>query len=98
MRKINVAEDIVSIGHFKTHASELIGKLHATRRPLVITQHGKPAAVVLTPEEFDDLGYRQQVRDKVAAGLASAERSGAVASSEVRKRVKAKIAAVRRED
>jgi prevent-host-death family protein len=97
MRKINVAEDIVSIGHFKTHASELLDKLHATRRPLVITQNGKPAAVVLTPEEFDDLGYHQHVREKVAAGLASAEH-GAVAASEARRRVKAKIAAVGHED
>jgi prevent-host-death family protein len=98
MRKINVAEDIISLGHFKTHASELLGKLHATRRPLVITQNGKPTAVVLTPEEFDDLGSRQQVREKVAAGIASAEHGGVVAASEARRRVKAKIAAVRRED
>ncbi len=98
MRKINVAEDIVSIGHFKTHSSELLDKLHATRRPLVITQNGKPTAVVLTPEEFDDLGYRQQVREKVAAGLASAQHGGGVAASEVRRRVKAKIAAGGRED
>jgi antitoxin YefM len=98
MRKINVAEDIVSIGHFKSHSSELLDKLHATRRPLVLTHNGKPAAVVLTPEEFDELGYRQQVREKVSAGIASAQRGGAVAAPEARRRVKAKIAAAGRED
>jgi prevent-host-death family protein len=98
MRKINVAEDIVSLGHFKSHASELLDKLHATRRPLVITQKGKPAAVVLTPEEFDDLGYRQQVREKVAAGLASERHGGAIPAAEARRRAKAKLAAVERED
>lgn len=97
MRKINVAEDIVPIGHFKTHASEMLEQLRTTRRPIVITQNGRPAAVVLTPEEFDALGYRALVKEKVAAGLASAAREGAVPAAEVRKRVKAKIAAAARE-
>jgi prevent-host-death family protein len=57
MRTLHVAEDIVPIGEFKTHASELLRRLATSRRPLVITQNGRPAAVVLTPEEFDSLGY-----------------------------------------
>jgi prevent-host-death family protein len=89
MPKINVAEDIIPIAEFKTHASEMIRNMHATRRPLVITQNGKPAAVVMTPAEFEDLGYRQFVKAKVQAGIDSAAQGNAVASSEVRRRLKA---------
>ncbi len=73
MRKLNVAEDIVPIGEFKTHASALIRKMHASGRPLIITQNGRPAAVVLGPEDFEELGYRAYVREKVRAGLESAK-------------------------
>ena len=52
---------------------------------------------MLTPEEFDDLGHRGLVKAKVAAGLASAENEPTLSSSEVRRRVKAKLAQSRRE-
>lgn len=97
MRNINVADDIVPIGHFRTHTSAMLEQLRATRRPIVLTQNGKPAAVVLTPEEFDALGDRALVREKVAAGQASAARDGAIPAAEVRRRVKAKLAAAARE-
>jgi prevent-host-death family protein len=73
MAKVDIAEDLVPIGEFKTHASQLLRKLHETGRPLVITQNGKASAVVLTPEEFEQLGYRQYVQQKIKAGERSSE-------------------------
>ncbi|WP_437840314.1 type II toxin-antitoxin system Phd/YefM family antitoxin [Sorangium sp. So ce1153] len=93
MKKINVAEDIVPIGEFKTHASELLRQLHATQRPLVITQNGKPAAVVITPDAFEEIERRELVKAKVEAGIASVEREGTLSSTEVRARLKAKVRA-----
>jgi prevent-host-death family protein len=85
MRRINVAEDIVPIGRFKSHSTELLQQLRATGRPLVLTLNGEAAAVVLSPEEFEQLGYREHVRAKVAAGKASAEQQGTISSTEARK-------------
>jgi len=73
MAKINLAEDVVPIGEFKTHASELIRKLKGNRRALVITQHGRASAVVISPEEFERLGERMFVRSKIEAGERSAQ-------------------------
>jgi len=91
MRKINVAEDIVPIGEFKTHASEYVRNLHRTHRPMVITQNGKPAAVVLTPEDFEALGYREFVKAKINAALESAAKGPNRTPDEVARRVKAKL-------
>ena len=91
MRKINVAEDIVPIAEFTTHASEYFRTMHRTHRPMVITQNGKPAAVVLTPEDFEALGYQEFVKAKIKAGIESAESGPNRSPDEVTRRVKAKL-------
>ena len=97
MRRPNVAEDIIPIGEFKTHASELLRQLHATRRPLVISQNGRAAAVVVTPEDFEAMGYRELVKAKVRSGIASAVKDGTSSSKEVRARLKARVRGEERE-
>jgi prevent-host-death family protein len=96
MRHPNVAEDLVPIAEFKSHASEMLRRMHETRRPLVITQHGRAAAVVLTPEEYEALCYRLIDRAKVAAGQRSADERGTRSAEDVRARVKDRVRASRR--
>lgn len=94
--KVNVARDFVPIGEFKTHASELLRSLEDTGRAFVITQHGRPQAVVITPEEFEELAYRSDVRNKVSAGIRSAEIGKAwslsAARAHLKKRIRARVA------
>ena len=70
MKKFQVAEDILPVGEFKTHASRVIRRLRKTKRPFVITQNGKPAAVLLTPEEFDRLSEHVRFLDAIDEGIA----------------------------
>lgn len=69
MKDIQISEDILPVGEFKTHASRVIRRLQKTKRPFVITQNGKPAAVLLTPAEFDRLNEHAQFLDAVDDGL-----------------------------
>ncbi len=73
MKPILISEDILPIADFKARASEVVRRLREHRRPVVITQSGKPAAVLLSPEEFDRLTYRARFLDAVGEGLADAE-------------------------
>jgi prevent-host-death family protein len=73
MKPIQVSEDILPIASFKAHASEVVRSLRARGRPMIITQNGRPAAVLLSPEEFDRLTYREGFRAAVREGLADAE-------------------------
>lgn len=70
MKPLHVSQDIVPVGAFKAQASRLLRRLRDERRPIVITQNGKPAAVLVTPEEFDRLREHSQFLDAVNAGLA----------------------------
>jgi len=70
MKAIHMAEDIVPLADFKSRTSQLLRKLREDQRPLVITQNGKPAAVLITPEDFDRIREQQRFAEAVSAGLA----------------------------
>ena len=84
MASFRVAEGIVPLGEFKAKASSLLRELRKeTAGPLVITQNGRPAAVVLSPEAFDQMRSRQEEIEAVAAGLADAVAGRVVAHEKV---------------
>lgn len=70
---IHVSEDIVPIAEFKAHLSRLVRELQGRSRPVVVTQNGRPAAVVLSPDEFDRLSYRARFVESVSEGLEDIE-------------------------
>jgi len=73
MKALHVAEDILPVGEFKTQASRVIRRLREAKRPIVITQNGKPAAVLLTPEDFDRLRELGRFVEAVREGLQDSE-------------------------
>lgn len=81
MKPLRVAEDILPIADFKARASEVVRGLRSHRRPVVITQSGKPAAVLLTPEEFDRLTQRARFLAAIDEGLTDSK-AGRVVSDE----------------
>ena len=72
MKPFTTANDIVPINEFKARASELFRRLREGRRPLIITQNGRPAGVLITPEEFDRIQELDRFTEAVTAGLADA--------------------------
>ena len=81
MPSLRVAKDIVPLSDFKARASELLKRLAETGAPMVITQNGRAAGVLLSPAEFDVLTERARFVNAVAEGLDDAG-SGRVVSHE----------------
>jgi len=67
--KLNISTDIIPIGQFKSQMTKWLNTAKNTGHPLIITQNGKPAAVVLSPEEFDNLKYTTRFINSVNQGL-----------------------------
>jgi antitoxin YefM len=53
MQRIKIDEDIRSLSEFRTGIANFIKQVHETKRPLVITQHGKGVAVLMDSREFE---------------------------------------------
>jgi len=83
MKPLQLAEDILPLGDFKTHASRVLRQLKDSKRPVVITQNGRPAAVLITPEEFDRMHEHESFLAAIREGLADAEAGRLVEDEEV---------------
>jgi PHD/YefM family antitoxin component YafN of YafNO toxin-antitoxin module len=65
-------------------------------KPVVITQNGKPAAVLITPEEFDNMQERYRFVAAVQEGLADVEAGRLLDSDEVRRQLDAEFGPLER--
>ncbi len=54
--------EILSLSEAKMKLSELIEKVQSTDAEVVITKNGRPAAVLVSPDEFD--GWRETIAIK----------------------------------
>ncbi len=86
-KRISIAEDIVPIGEFKAQAARMLDRLRDSGRPLVVTQHGKPAAVMLSPVEYDRLQERAAFVQSVASGITDAEAGRTMDTGTLRRRL-----------
>jgi antitoxin YefM len=93
VKAISINNDIIPIAEFKSGISKWFKSLKDTGHPLVITQNGKPAGVLLTPKDYDDLIYRKSFLDSVKRGIADAD-NGRTSST---KELKMKLASRRSE-
>ena len=84
MKTIHISRDIIPLGEFKAGISSCLRKVQATGQPLIITQNGRPAGVLLSPAEYDALAYRKQFTESVERGLAAAESGEVYGTEEVR--------------
>ena len=73
MKQLSISKDIISLSDFKNKASKMLHEVNISHRPLVITQNGKAAAVLLSPSDYDLLTEQVRFINAVQRGLADVE-------------------------
>ena len=89
-RTLQVSEDIIPIAELKARLSELVRGLEH-RRPLVVTLNGKPAAVIMSPREYDRVSSRERVLAKIDEGLRDAAEGRTYTHEEVGRMIEARF-------
>lgn len=79
MQRPRVDEDIKPLSEFRANATACIRHVNETKRPLVITQHGRGAVVVIDVGEYERLIERLELLEDLEASEADI-REGRVAS------------------
>lgn len=87
MRILKVSEDVVPVGQFKAQAKKWLARANETGQPLVITQNGRPAAVMLSPAEYDRLTYQERFVADIREGMAEADAGRGITLEESKARL-----------
>jgi prevent-host-death family protein len=87
VKEVQVSDGIIPLGEFKAQAATILKRLAESGEPMVITQNGRPAGVLVAPAEFDRMQERQRFLESIAAGLADAEAGRVIDTAELRRRL-----------
>ena len=77
VKEIQISDGIVPLGEFKAQAAKLLKRIGESGQPMVITQNGRPAGVLLSPREYDRMQKRQRFLESIAARPPDVQRFGA---------------------
>jgi len=84
MKNILVANDIIPVGQFKSGLAKYLKEIQIKRNSLIITQNGKPAGVLISPSEFDNLRQTKIFIDSISRGLSNSEKGEVLSTSQLR--------------
>ena len=78
------SRDIRPVSEFRANAAAFVQQVRETRRPLILTQHGKSAAVLLDVEEYERLLERVELLEDIALAEAQIERGEGIDHDDVK--------------
>jgi len=79
MARIKPSEDLVPVSDFRMRTAEVVAKVKKNKRPVILTQRGRSAAVLEDVREYERRVERLELLEAILDGIRAAER-GAVVS------------------
>jgi prevent-host-death family protein len=69
MQKLKIDQDIRSMSEVRNAMASYIKQVHETKRPVIITQHGKGVAVLMAANEFEAMQEKIELLSDVQISL-----------------------------
>ena len=92
MQRINIEQDIRLLSELGEDAAALLKQVHETKRPLVITQHGKGVGVLLDVREYEAMQEKIEVLQNIHTSLGQLNEGKGIDHKEAKARVLSRIA------
>jgi len=73
MQRLKINQDIKPLSEIRTGIANFIKQVHDTKRPLIITQHGKGVAVLIDANEFESMQEKIELLTDVQISLSQIE-------------------------
>ena len=83
MRHPALAEDLVPINEFRANLASWLARAEETRRPVVVTQRGRAAGVLVAPEVLDQLEEELDLVRVVLRGLSESAQEDLIEDDEL---------------
>ena len=82
-----LSQDIQPLSEFRANTARFVRQVQETRRPLVLTQHGRGAAVLLDIQEYERLLDRAELAEDIRIAEAQLDRGEGVPHDVAREQV-----------
>ena len=69
MQKLKIDQDIRPLSEVRNGMANFIKQIHDTKRPVIITQHGKGVAVLLGANEFEAMQEKIELLSDIQSSL-----------------------------
>ena len=84
MPKIIPTEDIRSLSDFRSNVSSFISHVRESKRPMILTQHGRSAAVLIDVGAYEALVERAELLEDIRHAEAEIKEGKGIPHSEVK--------------
>lgn len=78
MARLSLTEDLTPISDFRVRTAEIVAKVKKTKRPVILTQRGRSAAVLEDVREYERRVERLELLEAILSGLRAAEKGRVV--------------------
>jgi len=87
MRRMVIEQDIRPMSEFRSGVASFVKQVHDTKRPLVITQHGKGVGVLLDVGEFEAMQEKIELLEDIQTSISQLEVENGVSHKAARQEV-----------
>ncbi len=91
MRRLIIDQDIRPMSEFRSGVASFIKQVHETKRPLVITQHGKGVGVLLDVAEYEAMQEKIELLEDIQTSITQLNEGKGVDHKEAKKIVLSRL-------
>ena len=87
MQRLKIDQDIRPLSEVRTGIAAFIKQVHDTKRPIIITQHGKSVAVILDVHEYEAMQEKLELLTDIQTSLNQLEKGAGISHKDAKARV-----------
>jgi prevent-host-death family protein len=87
MQRLKIDQDIRPLSEIRTGIANFIKQVHDTKRPVIITQHGKGVAVLLDAHEYEAMQEKLELLTDVQISLNQLESGQGINHEDAKEKV-----------
>ena len=93
MARVRPTQDIRPLAEFRANLAAVVRQVRRTKRPVILTQHGRSAAVLVDAAQYEALLDRAELLDYVRSAEAEVAAGRGLAQSKAKAAVVARLRA-----
>jgi antitoxin YefM len=84
MQRLRIDQDIRPMSEFRTGIASFLKQVHDTKRPMIITQHGKGVAVLLDVNEYEVMQEKIELLQDIQTSISQLENGGGIETNDAK--------------